>query len=279
MIAEFKSLTSFLDTCRQPMKIGGTYRKSREVSRGDWFMSKDYDEAEKFAREGWKKGREDVEAMMASFAAVVASVKRQEIRYELSGGTVDIGRYLSGEPECFAEWTDSESDIVGPKMIHIVFNFTVSGGISTETIRLRGAAIAALIQAFELAGRRVKLTLVVCVQPEQYGFHDKLMLVRINAKEYDQPMQIDQVAFTLAHAAMLRRFYFSFVEQLPSDYAHAFGANSSYGHIQEVPLTEDRGDIYMPQARYSDPQWDSKARAIQWVKDTLRQFNVTLDEK
>jgi hypothetical protein len=41
-----------------------------------------------------------------------------------------------------------------------------------------------------------------------------------------------------------------------------------YGMPQDVAHSET--DIYIPRAMYGESQWDSEARAIDWVNDHLR---------
>jgi hypothetical protein len=262
----FDSFHEAITAARSDFDVTAARGSSRRESSGAaWDANTSFDGAILLAEKGWPEGRD----MMAAFASkldVSGMVAKPEIVYDVIGnGGIDMGRYMTGEPECMIDWLETDVPLherIGGKIIHIVVNMAASAGISANIMQRRGAAVMALVDALEQAGKRVDITLVECCAEFQIS-------IPIKSAEY-QP-QADQIAFALVHPAMLRRIGFSLTAQCGEG-----GLNCAKGHYG-VPSNNPHGDLYIPSAYYGDDQWSSDTKALAWVKQILTEQGVTLE--
>lgn len=219
----------------------------------------------KLAREGWAEGRAEVEAARAHFAQVVGSkARRTVLSHSVAGFSPDVGAFLQGEPENMFAREDIEVETVG-KIVHLVVNGTASAAISSKEIIKRGALIVALVDALEASGFSVEATLT---------FHGKIGGVEteqfIPIKSAGEPVEIDRLAFCIAHPSCFRRLGFSCWEHDAAYMAKCY--YSGYGRCAE---SNEKGDIYVPS---SDLTYITDGEASAWVKSHLAPLGITFDE-
>lgn len=206
----FETLSDFLDyvIVPAPASVEGTSR-----DEGDFYGPTGFDETVKLARTGWREGAEQSQAIRALVDEVVADttrVRSTSYGYDVNGEFLDVGRYLSGEPECFGLTVPSGESTSSP-VVKIVVNLAASAAISTRSIFARGAAVLAAIDILEGSGRRVE----VWVAKGGYvrGRHKKYIDIRVCVKRADHPLDSDRLAFLLCHASCLRRLFFAAQER------------------------------------------------------------------
>jgi hypothetical protein len=193
-------------------------------------------EAASLARKGWAEGAERVQAIRAEITASITAIvnaRVQSIGYDVAGDYVDIGRYLSGEPECFGTRIDDPG--AAKPVVKVSVNTAVSCGVSQEAIFARGAAVLAAIDVIESTGKRVELWAVNgALSCDDRKTHETYVLV----KSADQHLDCDRLAFALCHAATHRRLCFSVFEK------YGLTAGGTYPHG-----VTDRDGVYTPEAR------------------------------
>ena len=89
-------------------------------------------EATSLVETGWKAGADKVShwsGKLTGFLEAAKSVKSRAYTYDVVGQYVDVGRYLTGEPECFGS-DDSEGDQLASRVASIRLNNCVSGSLS-----------------------------------------------------------------------------------------------------------------------------------------------------
>jgi hypothetical protein len=287
---EFESFSEFLDFVAedQPGMLDKSYQASRKT-HGDgefkmyggakWFGSATFEEALNYARTGWSEGTKKLEAFRAPLIEkLMPVILKPEIQYDVVGtGGLDMGRVMSGQPDPFMEWVDSETPVFGSgrQLVRVVLNLAASSVVDAKSIIARGAAAAALVDTLEAAGRRVSVVVAEAVTGYRMsGALTSLILV----KRPDAPLSIDTLTFALAHPSMLRRLIFSLQERHPDQSIRsAFGVPGSYGHPADLS-GEERGDIYFGAMRGYDPNFDTPESTRKWVLETLKQQGVLLDE-
>jgi hypothetical protein len=130
-----------------------------------------------------------------------------------------------------------------------------------------------LIDAIEFAGHRAE---VICNDAASNCGHEEFRQgkhkhtgwfeVSVMIKKSTQPIEMTDLAFCLAHPAMLRKIMFSVAEITGwSDYA------SNYGYPAEAT---DKGDIYIKEV-FSGIVSDDKA--ITWVLDKLNELGINIE--
>lgn len=83
---------------------------------------------------------------------VTEFVKSTKLTQNIGEGTLDVGMYLSGTPECFIK-----SEKIHGNDVRIVYSPEVHCTSNDEALYLRGAAILSLIDSLESQGNRVEL--------------------------------------------------------------------------------------------------------------------------
>jgi hypothetical protein len=207
---------------------------------GDWWHgTKTFGEAVELANNGWPKGAERALQTRAVVERIVGfqSGRSQKWDYELVGDVVDIGRYLTGEPE---HWlTEDTGDAHQGRVVKIVANVSISCGVSVESIFRRGACIATAVDAIEAAGKRCEVWLAYGAKTFGGGLTVQFF---VPVKLASQPLDQDRIAYAICHAASSRRLCFSIQAQL--------GAPASTTCPSEVEVEE--GTIYLPSGYWKD---------------------------
>lgn len=239
---------------------------SKNLGNESWAGTKTFAEAMDLARKGWPEGLAKVKAMAEQIWRVVGQeVKKLEFNYEVAGDDVDVGRFLTGEPENMMEYIE-EPSVGRGKIVHIYVNTVASCGISQETMYNRGAAVLALVDALE------KLGFSCCVQTidaisERWSGDKNILRYNVTLREAGEALDMDRLAFALAHASWLRRLIFSAMEQESPELRRMFGIGmGAYGNPEEARgATNDEHGIDVPSLRYGAHHFESQDAAIRWV--------------
>lgn len=214
-------------------KDGGSYT---------WDLNTDYELASKFAEFGWREQAEQLDRYMTTIERLVE--EGWSNYWDVTGECVDIGRFMSNEPECMLNFNL-------PKLRRLEFCVNISAKSSTDASQLfnRGLAIAAAVYALQSSG--VAVSLKVGEWVSSCTEVDKLThetMIEINS--YAQYIDPARLAFWLAHPAALRRCIFRYNEQQSDSIRKAFGFQSDdgYGLPRNAPVgrIDSEDTIYIP---------------------------------
>lgn len=235
---------------------------SAEASR--WNGNANHADAIKLARDGWQEGS----AKIAKLANVITDkitsmIETQTIRYDVTGNDFDVALMLTDAPEY---WTTLETvEGSNNRMLRVIFNCGTSGDVGSEIMMAKGATIAALVAAFEIAEIRIQVDLFSRVALRGQSFQ-----VTARVKNADQPLDIDRLAFALAHPAMLRQLIFGLRKH-----------NGMADEMLWLPCEmkdAPKDAIYIGRSFSGEPQWTNETSAIEWIKDQLTAQGVHLSE-
>lgn len=208
---------------------------------------------------GWPEGRARALAQHKRiFEAVASQMDDVTVRHEVSGFEPDISRYLQGEPACMFEAALSSEDVC----INLLVNVSFSAAIDQEKIFGRGAALLALVDALESKGKRVKID-TVCA----WSTHETY----VSIKDHGERLDVDRMAFILAHEAYLRGVLFSFWK--------SFHETEDYGSQRPTDVTPPAQTIYPEKMLSSDKQWDTVESSTAWVLAELVKQGVKVEER
>lgn len=274
-ILTYASWHEFIAATRKPSEMPDSARSSKDDSfarRG--FNGCSLATAHKMADEGWLEGAERARKFATSITdALGGMIERVEVNYDIEGHSVDIGRYVDNEPEC---WQKFEVDLIqqpAVKLIRIVVNVSASGGVSTRVIERRGAVVAAMVELLEYAGNRCEV-----VMSETCTGGGVRLVTLATIKQFSEPLDMPKIAYALGHPSTLRVHHFSMMEtELNAHERSALHVGSGYGMPADVP-DEHRGDIYLPKMGSWEAQWDNEHSAVTWVLARLKEFGVHIHE-
>jgi hypothetical protein len=258
------------------MQNSNAYNKSsRDDYNLKWSGGLTWKQAKQMAINGWQSGMKEIGKYRAKIAPIITDKVLRPVQiYSMAGYNVDVGSFLANEPKCFIAREYEERNYLG-KIYKIVVSISFSAAITPETIIQRGAMICALIDAIEFAGHRAE---VICNWAVSTGSYESdrqgknkqrgWLEVSVNIKKTSQPLDMSDLAFCLAHPAMLRRIMFSVAEiEGWSDFAH------TYGYPAEAT---DKGDMYIKEI-FSGTVPDNQA--ITWVFLELEKLGINIEKQ
>lgn len=179
-----------------------------------------FDEAVSLVEKGWAEGAEKVahwRGQLACFLDAAKTAKSRQFAWDVTGDFVDVGKYLTGEPECFGSDADDGQQIAS-RVVSIRLNACVSGALQADAIVARGVAVLVAVDLLESLGRRCEVTVSQATSTSGgYGGHagstpDLNLDCNVIVKRPGEPVDIDRLAYTVAHPSWFRRLGFKFME-------------------------------------------------------------------
>ena len=276
MVIRPTSWLAFLGMAHRPSRSLAYSREEGEhalLFRG----TRTFEEAETLGRHGYEAGAKRAEEIGGPLALEIQRriVKTDPI-YQEEGSTIDIERYLSGDPECWHAYlpgqridsvVDSYEDPHRQRLLRIVVNISPSSEVTPNIIYQRGVVVAAMTTLFEFAGHRVEIDVVLASE-----WKGKRVELWVPVKKLTEPVPKARVAFAIAHRAMARRLCFAVLESatLPDD-----RCDKGYGFASEV-IPDRQEDLYFP---YLAGNQASQAEATTgWLLRSLREQGVKIRE-
>ncbi|WP_433475145.1 DUF7192 family protein [Spirillospora sp. CA-142024] len=259
------SWQEFVDRACAPDSIADG---SGRHSTAEW-AGASWDETMLLARDGWTTVLPEVDAEVAELRERV----KDEVlttalvpAWDVTGSEVDIGAYLSGEPECMVDAVPQRISARGR-----VVTFLVPAGLVTDTphsaVHNRGTALAALCSSIIASGHSVEIWSGFCPYVSETERYASVARV-ISAAE---PLDMGRLMFVLAHPAMLRRLWLAVWDSAEQPVAFRMW-KEFYGwppydcHPEDLP--EGIEDPYiLPFLAPHDPQWETMDTALAWCRE------------
>jgi hypothetical protein len=170
---------------------------------------------------------------------------KQAIKMDVVGDYVDVGLYLTGEPECMGAFVSVPKPV---KMLHIAINVCEAGFVDSAFLKKKAAVVAAAVDKMELdATHRVKIS--VCMVNRIDG-NKKVEVIEIVVKDYDQAMNVAEITGSLA-VGFYRRLLFGWLEKYsPICTTAGYGSVNQWDEVKDINkalgiLGEDEGTTVM----------------------------------
>lgn len=243
-ITEYPSIADFItDINSLP---NNKFYKDRDCSsqRTDsddqgWYASRNYAEATELLTHGWDSAATKMSQKVKLTSGVSSSVRSSKPAYGVVGSQASVPRYLQGIP---TNRVSRQMTYSKQKVVTIAKGISYSGWWSSEAILRESIKALQIIQSMENAGQRVRLNVMIATTKGE-----KTAICKVCVKQPDQRMNISKMAFALAHPAMLRRFFFKWIETDPFvdfDLGSAYGAPSTLS-IKEKAMADN--EYYIPE--------------------------------
>lgn len=226
----------------------------------EWDFGAGFDGALELSRKGWPEGAARVAELARRLVELVeARVQPLATIYSDAGGYgVDVGRYLSGEPEHYLEFAETPA----PKPVTLTVNLTVSSGVTAEQAFHRGACVLAAAEILTARGFAVTITGKLVnrsLRKQDRQIEEPAYVASFNVHEAGNALDRDALAFALCHPAMMRRIGFGIKEGLPAQVQAKLilfrkGRAMGYGWT-----TDEAADLQSP--LYTPMLWTTKRHA------------------
>lgn len=275
-IEQFDSLAEALEYAGANPYPKSSDRPSNYFGGDDWAgKTTDLADAVRLGLLGYDEVRPQVERMFAELESQLA--ERLEVafqtRFDYTGSVVDVGRYLSGEPECMIDFVPEPSARMG-RVVKVIVNGIASSNVKAERIIKRGVVVCALIDAIHKLGMGVEV--YAEFPTNDRGVNDRLgsvhtFLVKLHSSE--QMLDINNLMFGLCHPSMLRRISFSVMEQTKWEPAKHL-VKGGYGYPSALEMGDRVGaDVRCEMLQSGKDEYESK-KPVDWVMSTLSGLGV-----
>jgi hypothetical protein len=203
----------------------------------NWAKTNTLSEGVKSASVGYAEIRPQVNAIMDIMEERLAEKfgNRFVTHYDVAGAFVDVGRFVTGEPECMVQWAEEPSASMG-RVVRVCVAGTASASVTSEAIIKRGTAIVALLDTLHKLGVGVELWWDSTISGDKNDKKQTVYSTAVKLHDSSEPLDVDALMWAVAHPSMLRRLVFSVQEQ--SEYADEQGAREygGYGHPTSVAM-------------------------------------------
>jgi hypothetical protein len=257
---EFASLTDCARVADRAPKDGASYSTDAAHSDESWTMGVTRPKAIVLARHGWPDGAAQAKRLLADLELPPIQETHSVTQYDVTGSYVDIGEYVQGTPECMVAFQEDKRAV---RFLHIVVSGYYAAIQDSEEVMRRGVAIVAVIDALESRGIRCSVELLTRFHPT--------FEVSVRLKETTDPLNLDVLAFAVAHPAMFRRVLFGVADAQPDETRNRLGFRTGCGYGQVIPLEQSEGVLLFQSMRRSE-RWDL-ASAKQRVQAAVEEYS------
>ncbi len=211
-----------------------------------------FQDAVNLARYGWAEGVSKIQQFeKLDLPTHETFMQNYDIQteYSVAGGSVNIGRYLSGMPDCMRHMHTLNRHALPSRVQKIMIIGGSSSRASADEILKHGYKIYQIIEALEMANIQTDITLAYSAK--NYDRSDDCFYeTYIKIKKAEDVLYPEKILFCVAHPAMFRRLVFSENER------------NSYDIRMTYIFYEDGGHGY----GVYDPNWRPP---IDMIKDSL----------
>lgn len=239
---------------------GKNWRRSSQESSTKKYNYSDtwtFQEALDLARYGWAAGLRQAKDIDKK---IVFSPQNQmglhyerTIDYDVAGNSVDMGRYLTGMPDCMRHVKMPKEHVFPTRTQKIFVIDDTHDNTQTHEIINHGYTVYQIIEALELVNIRTEL---IYVHPSNKQYMSALndynfFETYIKLKNTEDVIYPEKIIFALAHPSMFRRLVLSCWEREPFLTRMTFGfySGANYGNYIECwqpPLSMTQDALVIP---------------------------------
>lgn len=267
-IESFDSFGAFIDRA----KANKAPLSSNKEEKNNWSGTKSLAKACDLAHIGWTKVRPEVDTILNDLESRIAMTigDRFVTTFGVTGSSVDMGRFMSGEPECMQDFSLEPEAGMG-KVVKVLVAGVTSANVSPENIMSRGCAVLALVDTLHKLGVGIELWWESTIE----GNDGKAYSSAVKLHDSEEMLDINSVMFALAHPSMLRRLQFSVQEQSETAKQQNVGGGYGYATIGVQLTNEDSFDVVVEKLEYGTEK--IVRNPMDWVINTVRGLDLIED--
>ncbi|AYR03276.1 hypothetical protein SEA_OCTOBIEN14_144 [Gordonia phage Octobien14] len=164
-------------------------------------------------------------------------------QWDVTGHTVDVGAFLSGEPECMLYDTRIEAP---SEVVEVVAQVGVHAGIKPKSVRAYGRQIMRLLLSVDAMGLQSELWVDWSVK----GRDGRIMSTRIKAKSAGEYLDPGVIAYAVTSVATLRCILLPLMHDMSESDQRNWGVGGGYGQPANArPELYSAGAFILPRLR------------------------------
>ena len=275
LVLNFANLSDMFEYIEQA-KGNPQVKASERLKRNDFNAFKDWPECQAAALKGWPEGLARVKALSEAFVSKVGSgMLKESFAPAETGLFFDVGLVMTGQPEAWLQVVETEEECKGGKLVTIGLNCSVSAAVSASVIRQRGAAVMALVQLLEQAGRSVCVKVGIGLN----GADDPSfsLCASVILKGFGEALDEDKLAFWLVCEDAFRRCLFRVMEATPIWKGLGGEVEGGYGKIKKDWNPPETDIALGGMTAFSEKDW-TEEKAKTWIEEQLKAQGVSLTE-
>lgn len=273
----FDSWGDFVSRAESAESAPALGRTSRDVRDDEsWSGTATFEDAAKLARYGWPDGAEQLANLTAQLTGRLANASHSKrMGFDVMGpGTLDVGRWAIGHPECMMVWRESDelTDLNPARVVRLTVSGFQAGVTPHHQIFWRGAAAFAICDLIESSGARCEVELVFTSSGSGAVSTQRVMLKR--AQDAVDP---DMLAFAFCHPSSFRRIGFGVAEtfETAERKTMGFSQHGYYGMRREMEPREYGDAVYIPA---NCAPFDTAEQTAAWVVEKLREHEIEVEK-
>jgi len=237
-----------------------------------WMGGMDWDEACRAAHDGHPEGVRASEAFLSEFSDMDFNSRRWLTIDSVAGGAPNLGAYLAGSPVSMRRRQKIATETAP---LTILCDMVSSGGIDAHQLKMRGAAVLALVRMLT-AVRPVVVYGVGGLSALQNTGESAFAMIRM-----DDPLDLSRAAFFLAHPAAQRGLLYQAIHHkvaaLPCGGSWPYGNVDKYrehgAKLYAAAVGADPADcLFLPPVFMKD---ELLTQPVKWLRDMLARYGGT----
>ena len=236
-------------------------RRVMDSSGSSWVFGESghvIEDAFEMCANGWQSKQDEAidlaEDMIKAVETEIDLPKWQPI-WDMSGGSVDVGAFLQGVPECMIEYPITEVASIG-KVVTICTSASASAAVDGAALIERGTMVSALAMMLEKLGYATEIWADLSARGTGVTLRERVLV-----KSANDLIDPSRVLYAIANPSFLRVLGFASMWNLPYDARKALGVGSGYGMPASPEKNLPDGTLYMGEV-YSAYNYDAKAELI-----------------
>lgn len=235
--------------------------------RDTYFCKFSWETAIELFRNGWKDGVNEIQNIQDKIESKLESSEQKskfDVDYDVAGDFIDMGRVMTGEPECFGFVAPQQKET-----IKIQVNITYNANIEQDTVYRRGAAITTVIEKLR---ERYHVVIEFIERANYSGNYETEFFTTILRVDTTNDFSRDTVAFCTANSAYLRRIGFAI-----NEVALGYKSCGGYGHTEDIK--PDANALYFPAIMTNNGPWATTETTTREINRILADFDKKQNTK
>lgn len=164
------------------------------------------------ARNGWASGMAAVRREIDVAAPARSNGAAAAYAPAVAGFRPHVGRFAAGAPDCMVG--RNEGGLSPSSVVKLVVDLTNHCGVDAQHIVRWGAALALTVDKLEADGTTVEVVGVLETTGDGHGTApSQTLAAHVTLKRSGMVLDLDRLAFMVAHPAVLRRLFFRHIER------------------------------------------------------------------